>query len=356
MALGSTHSSFADVVYNVSELGTLGGLFTMASSINDSGQITGYSETQGPSCFAHAFIYSGGEMSDLGTLGGNISLASSINNAGEIAGSSYTASGAEHGFIYSNGQLTDFNSLIDPALGITVVGIGAVNNAGQMIGAYETQGSLTEHSFLYSNGQIQSLGIFGPSGLNDSGEMSGSFQSPTTFAYHAALYSNGQMTDAGTLPGGFNSFGLAINNSGQMVGESETSTGSLHAFIYSNGVMTDLGTLGGDYSEAVGINNAGQIVGSSFLPFGPSNSERAFIYSNGQMTDLNDLIDPGLGITLARAYAINNVGQIVGEDYNGDAVLLTPVPEPDTVALMAFGLIGWTLLRRRASSGRGSDL
>jgi hypothetical protein len=51
--------------------------------------------------------------------------------------------------------------------------------------------------------------------------------------------------------------------------------------------------------------------------------------------DLNDLIDPALGVTLTVASGINDNGQIVAGRY-----LLTPVPEPEALPLLAGGLAG----------------
>ena len=64
------------------------------------------------------------------------------------------------------------------------------------------------------------------------------------------------MIDLGALPGGIDSTAKGINNLGQVVGSSDT-TGSIlgHAFLYSGGAMQDLGTLGGDGSGASSINN-----------------------------------------------------------------------------------------------------
>ena len=49
----------------------------------------------------------------------------------------------------------------------------------------------------------------------------------------------------------------------------------------------DLGTLGGSDGGGLGINDAGQVTGSSYTSggFGPPH---AFLYASGQMQDLNN--------------------------------------------------------------------
>ena len=121
-----------------------------------------------------------------------------------------------------------------------------------------------------------------------------------------AAYSGGTMKDLGTL-GGNQSEALGINNKGQIVGWSYMDSGFQHAFIYSGGKMTDLGTLpGGLYSYATGINDKGQIVGYSDTASG---EEHAFLYSYpaGTMKDLGTLDGDR-----SRATGINKSGQIVG--------------------------------------------
>ena len=69
--------------------------------------------------------------------------------------------------------------------------------------------------------------------------------------------------DLGTLGGTF-SFATAVNESGQVVGNSTTARSGFHAFSWTqSGGMVDLGTLGGGGSTAADVNGRGQVVGDS---------------------------------------------------------------------------------------------
>jgi probable HAF family extracellular repeat protein len=109
--------------------------------------------------------------------------------------------------------------------------------------------------------------------------------------------------DLGTL-GGAQSYAVAINDAGLLVGWSQTGSGGWHAFLY-DGVMYDLGTLGGSASEAWDINSAGQIVG--YATTAGDAAARAFLYADEVMQAL-----PTLGGTHGYAAGINTAGQIVG--------------------------------------------
>src|SRR5664279_2514528 len=60
--------------YTVTDLGTLGGTFSIAFGINDKGQIDGLSTTPGDQV-THGFFLENGVMTDMGTLGGPNSQA-----------------------------------------------------------------------------------------------------------------------------------------------------------------------------------------------------------------------------------------------------------------------------------------
>ena len=130
---------------------------------------------------------------------------------------------------------------------------------------------------------------------------------------HAFLYSNGVMKDLGTLGSNAiapSSSAQAINDAGQIAGYSTASNSAqhVHAFLYSGGVMTDL-TPGTNDSKAYGINNLGKVVGETQIPdfqqFG--NPNRAFVYSNGTLTTLSAPTGKG-----SVAYGINDSSQTVG--------------------------------------------
>ncbi len=74
--------------------------------------------------------------------------------------------------------------------------------------------------------------------------------------------------------GGSSSEATGINDSGQIVGYSTTTTSfdsPTHAFLLNRGSqMKDLGTLGGTSSEATAINASGQIVGYSTTSTSPA--------------------------------------------------------------------------------------
>ena len=80
--------------YEIIDLGTLGGIHSVGRSINDKGQVVGYSENSLGLERATLFDSTGnGNNIDLGTLDGQYSKANSINRDGQIVGQATNASG-----------------------------------------------------------------------------------------------------------------------------------------------------------------------------------------------------------------------------------------------------------------------
>jgi probable HAF family extracellular repeat protein len=323
----------AEVRYVVTDLGTLPGCSTsMPYSINNNGQVVG-------DCYMsvlvqRAFLYSGGSMTDLGTLRGAYSrtTAYSINAHGQIAGQSGDTTGNSACFWDGSG-IADLGNM-GGNFGLA----NGINDSGEIVGYCGTNG-YGQVAFLNSNGVMTILGTLGGTntsalGINNNGQIAG-WSTTSDGNQHAFLYSAGTMTDLSTLCGS-PSLAVAINQNGQIVGQSGPPNGQSHAFLYSAGMVTDLGTFPGYVqSQAYGINNVGQVVGSAHATLGPG-LFRAFLFHNGTMWDLNKLISPDSGWALEVATGINDNGQIVGQGSNpahqSHAFLLIPYT-PATLAV-----------------------
>ena len=299
VVLFTANASVAQM-YTVTGLGTLGGPYSAATGINNSGQVVGESNVD--TNYFHAFRTAPNSRinpatDDLGTLGGLYSTASAVNDSGQVAGSSFVSATYAHAF------RTAPNKPINPStddlgtLGGRYSGAANINASGQVVGASETSPGSYAHGFRTApNGPIN----------------------PST-------------DDLGTLGGRSYTSAMGINDSGQVVGSSFVNTKYVHAFRTAANKLIDpdtddLGTLGGLASGARGINAYGQVIGWFY---DVSTGTHGFLYTGGVMHDLNDLIPLGSGCCLgAEPAGINDAGQIAATGwYSGQyrAFLLNPV-------------------------------
>lgn len=289
------------------DLGIPAGFYGAAGvGINQSGQVAvSAHKNSTPFYDGHAFRWSAGVYQDMGTLGGTFSIAYGIDSLGRLAGYAYTSLGAIHAYRSTTGAvLVDINSLG----GNYSLGYG-INAAGYVVG----------QAYNASN------------------------------QYHAFLSTGGGMQDLGTL-GGTQSQADDISDAGIIVGGSSTTgDASYHAFIYQAGVMTDLGSPTAFSSRAYAVNDAAQVIGS----YSDGTYGHPFLWDSvSGMRNLNSLLEPvsGAGWTLLDANDINNRGQIVGQGFHNGVVsayLLTPLPEPGTIALLALGAGACVITRMR---------
>lgn len=150
-------------------------------------------------------------------------------------------------------------------------------------------------------------GLVGPSSLNDAGQVAYSRGG------HAFFYDGLSVRDIGTL-GGATATASGINNLGQITGSSTTAQGEAHAFRWTptgptSGVMLDLGAPAGHSSVGEAIDDAGQVAGTTRTGNEPS---RAFRWTEGVgMVDLG-VLEPGAQFPFAAGLLINSAGQVAG--------------------------------------------
>ena len=108
----------------------------------------------------------------------------------------------------------------------------------------------------------------------------------------------------GTFPGGTETYPVAINESGQVVGRSRTAGHVFHAFQWTDGTLVDLGTFAdGQQSYASGINDHDEVVGYVTDFSGPTPVFKAFLWRSGALMDLGDR---------AVIQGINNLHEMTG--------------------------------------------
>jgi probable HAF family extracellular repeat protein len=160
--------------------------------------------------------------------------------------------------------------------------------------------------------------------VNDRGEVVGQSDG------RAVLWRTGQVIDLGT-PRGLGSFALDINEVGQVVGYRQVA-GGFRAFSWQDGALTDLPPLPGDTdSLAQAVNDDGDVLGLSFAAGG-----RPVLWRGGRPVDLS------VTTKLYRGEELDNVGRIAGEVSSPDGASTIPVLQSSAGATLLTERFGAT--------------
>src|SRR5919199_2348687 len=349
LTLGTVGSATAVSLYSITDVGSFS-----ASDINDQGQIVG----------SH-YLWNNGTLVDLGTLPGATSTqANAINNLGQVVGTS-----GDRLFVWENNTLTDLGqpSSCHPCLNLSAADI---NDNGQIIGNYRgIRGINYTPSSVYSAGflrnkdgttiEVSFLATIDVKAINNKGQVAATVVGHWGGSPWLWDTKNNTRTSR-SFPIFLSSSVSDLNDQGQVVGTSLSIISSPlfnrllnTAYLWDNSGFFNLGTLGGSRSSGNGINNSSQVVGDSETITG---ANHAFLWEKGTLFDLNTLIAPDSGWELLGASKINNKGQSIGTGtFQGQkrSFLLTPVsesvPEPTSVwgllmfAVFSIGFRSWKL-------------
>ena len=288
--------------------------------LNGGGTVAGFADTSlsdpfPNSCFwdcdvVHAFRAGRhGGLTDLGALpGGGSSAPLWISENGLIAGvsengqtdPSYAGLPELHAVLWQHSKITDLGTLPEGGYQSEA---NSVNSAGQVVGAA-----------LNTVADTNSMqpGAFW---------LWGGIAPPYQYETRAFLWDrNDGMQDLGTLAGGTDAEAILINERGQVVGNSYTSSApstlcagagfalTTGSFIWDKRTgMRDLGNLGGTCTIVSDLNNRGQVVGVSSLA--TDDSQHAFLWDAQRgMQDLGG----SLGGNNTGAFVMNEEGKVVG--------------------------------------------
>jgi probable HAF family extracellular repeat protein len=243
----------------VHELGTLSGPWTSsASAINDQGHVVGWSQIGSPEAVTglRAFLYRDGRMLDLGSGGRRLSAATAINASGTVVGYTEGTDGTHHAVAWRDGVMHDLGVGLSPL---------AINRAGQVVG--RRVGAIGS-AFLWEGGQLRDLLPPGSNwsaahGINDAGQV-------IVAGGQGFIWDGTWTLRFEPSPEWRFIYPRAINNVGQVVGESRLDGGTFRGILWdANGDRHDLAELTCGASaewwslRPMSINDAGQIVGTA---------------------------------------------------------------------------------------------
>lgn len=269
---------------------------------------------------ARGFLVSAGTFTSIDYPGATSVVTGSMSPQGDVVGS-YTLGGVVTAFVLRNGEFTAWNH--PNAAGGFTNAIGR-NAAGDTVGRY-LDSARVSHGYLLSNGQFTSFDypgatFTGAAGISPEGDIVG--RCTVGGVTHGFLLKRGQspryrVTDLGTF-GGKMSHAYGVSNAGVVTGDATTANGDFHPFLWRDGKMTDLGSLGGTNGSGNNPNGSLQVaivseiagvdpLGADFCGYGTHRMCRAAIWKDGRMTQF-----PTLGGNNALGFGVNERGQMVG--------------------------------------------
>jgi parallel beta-helix repeat protein len=244
---------------NVRTIDYPGATATRTFGINDGGDIVGLYVDAAK--VTHGFLLKQGKFTSIEFPGASYTYAMVINNVGDIAGYYGGADSVDHGYLYSGGQFTKID-----VPGANFTGPYGLNDKGEVVGHTQFPGEPMK-GFLWSKGQYSTYGYpltdkMGCGfGINNNGDIAGHWQDAAG-TIRGYVLRKGRFVSF-EFPGAQGTMITtgAISSSGDVVGPYTASDGKTYGFLYSRGTFTTIAIPGATLTHARGMNNSNDIVG-----------------------------------------------------------------------------------------------
>jgi probable HAF family extracellular repeat protein len=248
--------------------------------MNDRGQAVGVGWLAPDAQGFHPFLWEKGRVTDLGVLERGereYGRATDINEHGLVVGFGVVDQDPEqsgmHAFRWQDGVLTDLGVPGEDSLA------RAVNNRGQAVGTRYPAGT-GAHAVVWHDATATDLGPGQAFDINDRGQIIG-----WTPERGATMWYRGRAHDLGAPPGLDDWTPVAINERGWIVGTARVGLFE-RSYLRRISSFVDLGTLGGSSTSVVGLDDLGDVFGTSETA-GPVTGPHPFRWRHGRMTDLS---------------------------------------------------------------------
>jgi len=299
-----------------------GAQFTSPASINDRGEIAGWSSDTSYFFHPQAFVRDRcGKITSFAVPGATSTydqFPQTINRFGDVVGNWNGPGVGISAFLRRN----DGKIFAGNLPGTIDNSVFSINDRGEIYGAYGKANGSGGLFILDRFGSVQTFQVPGattvlPQAINNQGTAIGSWAvGLDSTAYHGFLrYRDGTLIsiDVSTATSTYTS---SINDQGVIAGGWADASGNSHGFVRSSdGNITSFDVSGATNTSATSINDRGEIVGI-WASGGSFNYHSFFRDSEGNITTFD-----GPGATLTAAAAINGKGDITGEYYDSANVL-----------------------------------
>jgi uncharacterized membrane protein len=282
LCLGLAHSTQAAPTFTT--LDYPGAVFSAATEINNSEQITGwYIDTAGT---YHGFLLGSGSFNSIDFPGAAHTSALGLNANGDVVGAynlkEVGLSKDVHGYLLRNGVFTSID--FPGAAETRAIGI---NSAGDIAGIYTDQKQGKHHGFVLSAGVFTSIDFPGSAytdvwKINDNGQIAGRYLTSGNEKFHLFLWTGGSFVAAPDFTGAAQmsptsvcSHHSGMNGAGDIVtgycdakpvqqngALNDNMLSNLHGLLWSGGLYTSIDFPDAIGTVAYGISDGGNIVGS----------------------------------------------------------------------------------------------